>query len=262
MISFPECEPLRRDFFDFLPHLTMISPRTVLAKILRWPLSLIPREAQVRILRGPLRGRKWIVGAGPNSCWVGTYEVARLCALANAVTNGNVVYDIGANVGIYTLVASLRVGPRGKVYAFEPLERNLIYLRRHLTLNNVQNCVILETAVCNEVGTRPFSSAAWDSSMGRLSPDGEISIPSTTLDSCIYGEKGLHRPDIIKIDVEGAEFEVLRGASRALTEFHPTIFLEIHGAQLHADCRAFLLAKGYCVEEGDGNLTATWKLAT
>lgn len=89
---------------------------------------LIPREAQVRILRGPLGGRKWIVGAGPNSCWIGTYEVACLCALANAVTNGNVVCDIGANVGIYTLVASLRVGPHGKVYAFEPLEQNLTYL--------------------------------------------------------------------------------------------------------------------------------------
>src|SRR6266852_5909298 len=52
----------------------MCSPRTLLGKILRLPLSLIPSEAEVRILRGPLRGRKWIVGAGSNACWVGTYD--------------------------------------------------------------------------------------------------------------------------------------------------------------------------------------------
>src|SRR5580700_3209935 len=101
----------------------MLSPAAMLAKFLRFPLSLIPPEAEVRILRGPLRGKKWIKGAGPNAYWVGTYEVARLRALANAVSPGTVVYDVGANVGIYSLLASLRAGPSGKVYAFEPLER-------------------------------------------------------------------------------------------------------------------------------------------
>lgn len=240
----------------------MLSLRRLVSKILRLPLSLLPREAQVRVLRGPLRGNKWIVGASSNSCWIGTYEVTRLRALANAVTNGNVVYDVGANVGIYSLVASLRAGPQGQVYAFEPLERNLSYLRQHLMLNKVQNCIVLGVAVCNEEGTRSFSSNDWESSMGRLSPDGELAVSSTTLDSCIFGESGLRPPDIIKIDVEGAEFEVLRGAERALTEFHPIIFLEIHGTQLHSDCRAFLLAKGYRVEEENGNLIAIWKSAS
>ena len=234
----------------------------MLGKILRFPLSLIPPEAEVRILRGPLRGKKWIKGAGPNAYWVGTYEVARLRALANAVSPGTVVYDVGANVGIYSLLASLRAGPSGKVYAFEPLERNLLYLRRHLTLNNVGNCVILETAVCNREGTVPFSVASWSSSMAHLSTVGEIWVPSTTLDGCIYGERRLRPPDILKIDVEGAEMEVLEGASKVLTEFHPKIFLEIHGTQLHAKCSASLSAKGYRIEEGYGQLTATWKAVT
>jgi FkbM family methyltransferase len=240
----------------------MLSSETLLGKILRLPLSLIPPRAEVRILRGPLRGKKWIKGAGPNAYWIGTYEVARLRALANAVSLGTVVYDVGANVGIYSLLASLRAGPSGKVYAFEPLERNLVYLRRHLALNNVENCVILETAVSNREGTRPFSAASWSSSMAHLSTDGEKLVPSTTLDTCIYGDRGLRPPDIIKIDVEGAEIEVLEGASRVLTEFHPAIFLEIHGTQLHAECSASLLAKGYRIEEGYGQLTATWRSAT
>jgi FkbM family methyltransferase len=240
----------------------MLSSGTLLAKILRLPLSLIPPETEVRILRGPLRGKKWIAGAGPNACWFGTYEVDRLRAFKNAVSQGAVVYDVGANVGIYSILASLRVGPSGRVYAFEPLDRNLQHLRRHITLNNLLNCFILDEAVCNREGTLPFSAAAWNSSMGRLSPDGEILVRSTTLDSCIYGEKGFAPPDIVKIDVEGAEFEVLEGASRALTEFHPTIFLEIHGTQLHVECRAFLHARGYRVEEGYAMLTATWGPAT
>jgi FkbM family methyltransferase len=178
------------------------------------------------------------------------------------VTQSDVVYDVGANVGIYSLLASLRVGPSGKVYSFEPLQRNLSYLRRHLILNNMQNCLIVETAVSNRNGTRPFSAAAWDTNMGRLSFDGEILISSITLDSCIYGEKRFLPPNIIKIDVEGAELEVLEGSSRTLTEFHPMIFLEVHGTQLHADCRAFLIAKGYHVDEGYGQLIATWKSST
>ena len=93
--------------------------------------------------------------------------------------------------------------------------------------------------------------------MARLSEDGGILVASTTLDSCIYGETRLRPPDIIKIDVEGAELEVLEGASRALAEFHPVVFLEIHGTQLHADCRAFLLARGYRIEDGYGQLTAS-----
>lgn len=153
---------------------------TLVARILRLPLSLIPPEAEVRILAGPLRGKKWIKGAGPNACWVGTYEVARVRAFANAVTQGAVVYDVGANVGIYSLVASSRTGHSGRVYAFEPLDRNLRYLRRHIALNKLQNCTVVEKAICNEDGTRRFSAASWEPSMSRLSPEGEIVVPSTT----------------------------------------------------------------------------------
>jgi Methyltransferase FkbM domain len=60
-----------------------------------------------------------------------------------------------------------------------------------------------------------------------------------------------------KIDVEGAEMEVLQGSQQSIAEFRPAIFLEIHGTQLHADCRAFLSKMDYHIEEGYGELTAT-----
>jgi FkbM family methyltransferase len=245
------------------PSYSALPPaRSLLHKILRWPLLLIPAEAEVRILRGPLRGKKWIVGAGPHAYWAGTYEVDRLREFAAAATPGSAIYDVGAHVGIYSLLASMRVGPSGMVYAFEPQERNLAYLHRHITLNHVQNCVILPSAVCNSEGTRRFSATPWDFSMGRLSPEGEILVPSTSIDNCVYGEKRFRPPNILKIDVEGAELEALEGASRALAEFHPTIFLEIHGTELHALCRAFLIAKGYLLEEAYARMTATWRSAS
>jgi FkbM family methyltransferase len=202
---------------------------------------------------------KWVKGAGPNAYWVGTYEVVRMREFVDALKQGHVVYDVGANVGIYSLHASFEVGSSGWVYAFEPLERNLRYLREHLALNNLRNCTVLESAICNTEGMIAFSIADWEPSMARLSPRGEITVPSTTLDICIYGEKRLKPPNVLKIDVEGAELEVLLGATRGIAEFHPTIFLEIHGPELHRDCRDFLVAKGYSVKDAYGQLTAKWK---
>jgi FkbM family methyltransferase len=231
--------------------------KTLFGKLVRWPLSLISPEREVRVLRGQLRGMKWIKGAGPNAYWVGTYEVRRMRTFERAIVPGAVVFDVGANVGIYSLVASVNTGPSGMVYAFEPLERNLRYLRSHVAMNHLQNCRIVEKAVCDREGTLAFATAEVSSSMAHLSPEGEIVVPTTTVDACVYGEERMRPPDVMKIDVEGAELTVLRGAERTIAEFRPKIFLEIHGTQLHADCRDFLLAKGYDVEEGYGELTAT-----
>jgi FkbM family methyltransferase len=99
---------------------------------------------------------KWVKGAGPNAYWVGSYEVARMCEFAKSLKKGDVVYDVGANVGIYSLIASSGVRTSGCVYAFEPLQRNLSYVRRHVTLNNLQNCTVIASAVCNREATLVF----------------------------------------------------------------------------------------------------------
>jgi FkbM family methyltransferase len=237
----------------------VLSGQTLLGKILRLPLSLIPRNSTIRIIRGPLRGQKWIVGASSHGCWAGTYERDNLAAFASAITTGACVYDVGANVGIYTLLASLRAGPSGRVYAFEPLARNLHYLHCHVAMNRLRNCAVMEAVVSDAEGTQRFAAASWEHAMGRLSTDGELEVPSVTLDNCIYGEKALRPPDVIKIDVEGAEILVLQGASRALTEHRPSLFVEVHGSEQHHECRDFLEAKGYRLKEEYGRITATWE---
>lgn len=235
----------------------MPSVAKLMRTILRAPLALLPRESEVPILRGPLRGKKWVIGAASHACWTGTYEVEHLAKFAAAITPGDSVYDVGANVGIYTLLACVKTGPNGSVYAFEPVPRNLGYLRRHVSLNHIQNCCIVEAAVSDKEGTQRFSAAAWENSMGRLAANGELEVPSVTIDSCIYGEKKLRPPNVIKIDVEGAEWYVLQGATRTLSEHRPRVFVEVHGRQQHADCREFLAAQGYRVAEEYGRLTAT-----
>lgn len=227
-------------------------------RILRLPLQLIPQEAELRILSGPLRGKKWVAGAASHGYWLGTYERNVLRAFRDAVHAGATVYDIGANVGLYSLLASMRAGTTGCVYAFEPVERNLAYLKRHIRLNNAENCRILEAAVADVEGKTRFAQSPHGHSMGRLASNGNLEVGCVTVDGCIYGPTGLRPPNVLKIDVEGAEREVLRGARRSLAEFHPTVFLEVHGTEQHRDCRDFLRSVGYDVKETYGRLAGVW----
>src|SRR5687767_8704385 len=110
-----------------------------LGRVVRFPLRLVPRDAVLRVLSGPLRGRRWIAGAATHGCWLGTYERFVQRIFVEHVRPGGVVYDVGANAGFFTLLASKLAGSSGRVYAFEPMERNLHYIRKHLQMNRVEN---------------------------------------------------------------------------------------------------------------------------
>ena len=91
-----------------------------LGRALRLPLRLIPKDANVRILQGPLRGKYWISGSSDHGCWLGSYEVAKQRKVTELVRPGMICWDVGANVGFYTLLFAELVGRTGSVYAFEP----------------------------------------------------------------------------------------------------------------------------------------------
>ena len=88
-----------------------ISNRSVAGRLLRLPLALIPPALAMPVLQGPLRGYRWIVGSSNHGCWLGSYEYAKQRLFAQMVRSGDVVFDVGANVGFYTLLAACRVGP-------------------------------------------------------------------------------------------------------------------------------------------------------
>ncbi len=229
---------------------TSISNTSFIGRLLRIPLRLIPRQTVVPILQGPLRGKKWIVGSGNHGYWLGSYELGKRALFVKAVTPGEVVYDLGANVGYYTLLAAVLLGPQGKVFAFEPLPRNLEYLRRHLSLNRIENAVVIEAAVADRSGTVRFEEDA-STSKGRIGEQGGLEVRAIALDDWI-DEGKLPPPALLKIDIEGAELQALQGARKALAKTHPAIFLSTHSGKVHKDCVAFLEALGYRVFPIDG----------
>jgi FkbM family methyltransferase len=186
------------------------------------------------------------VNAGVHGYWLGSYEYEKRRTFEEAVKPGSVVFDIGAHVGFYTLLASELVGNRGKIIACEPLPRNLAFLRSHLKINAVNNTDIIEAAVSDANGATGFQDGP-DSSTGRISFLGAREVPTVSLDALLEDGK-IPRPDFLKIDVEGAEMLVLRGGRRILEEGSPTLFLATHGKDIHSRCCEFLRSLGYALE--------------
>lgn len=220
-----------------------ISKQTFLGKLLRFPLKFIPPDTIMPIWQGKLRNKKWIVGSGDNGYWLGSYESEKQRLFQETITPGSIVFDIGAHVGFYTLLASVLVGASGKVVAFEPLPRNLFYLKEHLRLNRIQNVTVIEVAVSSSCGVISFDEGS-SSYTGHISSQGEIQVDTVALDELINREQ-IPLPTHIKIDVEGAEMSVFSGARAMLTLAQPIIFLATHGDEVHQQSCQFLESLGY-----------------
>jgi FkbM family methyltransferase len=210
--------------------------------------KLLPHRPY-RVVRGPLRGYRFILGA----------------AAGEAV-------DVGANVGYYTLFASRIVGRGGRVLAIEPAPRNVAYLRRHVQINRCANVTILPIACADVAGVEAFASghnaatghlvlspSPGTPGEGRGEGSGRVSaeasphpnplpeyrareksetVSTEPLDLCA---QRLHvSPHVIKIDVEGAELHVLRGASNLLRIARPHVLLSTHSDALRDECLRFL----------------------
>lgn len=205
------------------------------------------------ILRGPLQGARWLL-ATRISFFLGTYEPEQTAAFQQAVRPGSVVYDVGAHFGYYSLLASRLTGPSGRVIALEPSPRNLAALRRHLELNHADNVTVVETAVADREGEARFDNRA-GSGVGHLSTEGPLTVSVTTLEA-LTGR--FPTPNVIKIDVEGAEEAVLAGGRGLLQRVRPAIFLSTHGPALRQSCEQTLAGLGYSVQElVPGELLAT-----
>jgi FkbM family methyltransferase len=190
------------------------------------------------------------VGSASHGCWLGTYERQKQEFFARLVRPGSVVFDVGANVGLYTLLASARAGRDGRVFAFEPLLANLDYLREHLQLNDVNNVDVIPAAVGRSPGRASFAAAA-SRSMGRLDAAGVLEVEIVSLDDLSHS-RDLPAPNLIKMDIEGGEVEALAGAEETLRAHRPAILLATHGWAKHQESCRFLRGLGYVVEALNG----------
>lgn len=184
-----------------------------------------------------------MVGSSSHGCWLGSYEYEKQRALQRELKVGDVVYDVGANVGFYSLLASVLVGESGHVYSFEPFSGNLAALKKHLEINRVRNCTVIEAAVSSFDGQAAFDPSN-DRCTGHLAENGSLLVRTLTLDRLIR-EGDIRPPSLMKIDIEGAEYECLRGACNIIRKFRPVIYLATHGREAHVVCSELLMQWNY-----------------
>ena len=150
----------------------------------------------------------------------------------------SVVFDIGAHIGICALPISRVIKEGGLYYSFEPAEANRKYLVTHLKMNNIDNVIVVSILVGDKCGNCvEFYESSSDSGMNSLcQPENKDSIynkvvkEQITLDSFVAKNGCI--PELIKIDVEGAEINVLKGAKSVLREYHPEIIISVHPKHL------------------------------
>jgi FkbM family methyltransferase len=190
------------------------------------------RHGPRRILRGPAKGLLIDLHGSRPAYLLGLEENEVAGFIASNLGRGDVFYDLGANVGFFTLIAARLVGPEGHVYAFEPSPRTAGALHDNVELNQLENVTVVEAAVSERDGTMAFDEVGEVSPEARLIPRGEqgtIEVRIVAIDSFV-GE-GARQPKLVKIDVEGHENEVVHGMAGTLRSARPIVVCEIHQAR-------------------------------
>jgi FkbM family methyltransferase len=176
-------------------------------------------------------------------------------------------FDVGANIGFFSVLAARLVGPTGRVISFEPFPANAQQIAHNARLNGFANTSVRAEALGGSNRTEVFCTSS-EPTWGKLAnigrePDkaaGQIGVNVRTLDS-LCGAGGLPYPDFIKMDIEGAEVEALEGALNTLATSRPVLEIELHGTNTAVmdildklDYRALALGAATPVREAEWNV--------
>jgi len=145
----------------------------------------------------------------------------------NLIHEGDIVLDVGANQGIYSLAFAQLIGSSGKVIAVEPFSEMNNYFKHNIKINNFQNIEILEKVISDKIGYEEidFGSGIVSASIVRNFKNSiKQKVESITIDEVC---KNLNKLNFIKIDIEGAELKALKGAEQVLNNFKPKLSLEV-----------------------------------
>jgi FkbM family methyltransferase len=186
--------------------------------------------------------------------WRGEHEPALQGALRAAIHAGMVVYDIGAHAGSIALGVSRLVGPTGRVVAFEADPQNVENLRENRDRNHLTETLgIVSSAVWSYSSNGiSFRSGGEKRAHGGVEMDGQrpvlgtgqlIEVAAVTLDDFVAN--GGPPPQLVKVDVEGGEYDVLRGGDCLFSKQRPLIAAEIHHRQAADQIRPWLVAHQY-----------------
>ena len=190
------------------------------------------RQRDVAVRNGIAKGLKFNTGESCPELALGTYEVPIQNIFAQHLKAGDVFYDIGANVGFFSIVAAKLVGEGGKVYAFEPGENNANSIRHNAELNNFDRIQMIEKAVSNTSGEGQLLLAKYSGGHALATADappdlaGQVTVDLVSIDDLIAAGQ-IEPPNFVKVDVEGAELDVLKGMTQTIKTYQPTVIYEV-----------------------------------
>jgi FkbM family methyltransferase len=184
---------------------------------------------------------------------------------------GDTVVDVGAHIGHYTILSSMRVGMGGKVVSIEAHRGNFDMLNRNVKLNHLSNVVTLNYAVFSKETKINLYLPAEESDFtiyntvmtDRSGKDGEkfVEVDANTLDNLLQ-QNGINAEGVnwVKVDVEGAELEVLRGATDVLSKSkNIALLIEVHGSHLYEPIKEFIYGFNFKIEFEKSNEAGDWR---
>jgi FkbM family methyltransferase len=179
-------------------------------------------------------------------------EPVTRCLCANLLP-GMTAVDVGAHIGYFTLVMAGRTGTTGRVFAFEPNPEVQKYLRENLRRNGCSQVTVCPVALFRDEGSGTLEGS--DGLNARLTPHADSRAGGVTM--AVFDRfaptQGIAGVDLVKMDVEGAELDILLGMRRLLSEDHPSFVIEVHPRQLgmfghtEAELRGYLESCGYSI---------------
>jgi FkbM family methyltransferase len=189
-----------------------------------WPVGWWRARGHATIDIGGQRLRFADVAGSSHEWWAKSarrraWEQPVVAAFATAVKPGDVVYDVGAWIGAYALLAARLAGPTGRVFAFEPDPVARRQLERNIELNGLQTIEVVPLALTSSAGSAWLSGGA---SEARVGETGEVEVQTISLPDFIA--RSGKPPDVMKVDVEGGELDLDTGALRDVA----TLFIEVH----------------------------------
>ena len=189
-------------------------------------------KTQILECKGALEGYRMCVDWSHHRSFAyGTWEPEVLRVVTSTIKPGMTVVDIGAHIGYYSLLFAKLVGPSGRVFCFEPLPENFALLQGNMQLNNLCQVATFNQAIFSSNGaitlTVPDDQRNSGNGSAYIHGGGrEVHVEAISVDA-FCEEVGI-RPDILKMDVEGAEYEVLMGARKTISQSRPKLLIELH----------------------------------
>ena len=230
-----------------------------MSRLIRRSLNAAAPEglSEVTIAGGVAKGLRIILDLQlEKDYWLGTYESDLGTVARKLIQPGDVVYDVGANIGYVSLLSARLSGKSGKIFAFEALPVNVDRLRKNVLINALESRITVTHAAVIDI-VKPVTflthpSSAMGKALGSAGRDEQyndrITVPGLALDAFVYDENH-PAPDVIKMDIEGGEGSALAGMPRLFAEKRPILLVELHGEKAAHQVWNYLRQHNYSVHQ-------------